>query len=52
MSLGYTAPDYHAAVLSFAEECVAAAPSSVTPQSLSGSNVTVASRSAEEEEAG
>ncbi|OMC56766.1 thioesterase [Mycobacterium sp. IS-836] len=52
MSLGYTAPDYHAAVLSFAEECVAAAPSSVTPQSLSDSNVTVASRSAEEEEAG
>ncbi|MGE2815786.1 alpha/beta hydrolase [Mycobacterium heidelbergense] len=49
MSLGYTAPDYHAAVLSFAEECVAAAPSSVTPQSLSDSNVTVASRSAEEE---
>lgn len=52
MSLGYTAPDYHAAVFSFAEECVAAAPSSVTPQSLSDSNVTVASRSAEEEEPG
>jgi pimeloyl-ACP methyl ester carboxylesterase len=49
ISLGYTAPEYHATVLSFAEECVAAAPSSVTPQSLSDPNVTVASRSAEEE---
>ena len=57
ISLGYTAPDYHAAVLAFAEECVDAAPSSsVTPQSLSNPNVTLASRSAEEgaaeEEAG
>lgn len=50
MSLGYTAPDYHAAVLSFAEECVADAASSVTPQSLSDSNVTVASCSADTED--
>jgi pimeloyl-ACP methyl ester carboxylesterase len=52
ISLGHTAADYHAKVLSFAEECVAArshpsASSSVTPQSLSDPNVTVASRSAE-----
>jgi pimeloyl-ACP methyl ester carboxylesterase len=51
ISLGYSAPAYHATVLSFAEECVAAAPSSVTPQSLSDPNVTVASRSTEDEEA-
>ncbi|HZC52403.1 MAG TPA: alpha/beta hydrolase [Mycobacterium sp.] len=52
ISLGYTAPDYHATVLSFVEECVVdgANPSSVTPQSLSDPNVTVESRSADEEE--
>jgi pimeloyl-ACP methyl ester carboxylesterase len=48
ISLGHTAADYHSKVLSFAEECVAAATSSnVTPQSLSDPNVTVASRSAD-----
>jgi pimeloyl-ACP methyl ester carboxylesterase len=51
ISLGYTAPAYHATVFSFAQECVAAAPSSVTPQSLSDPNVTVASRTPEDEEA-
>jgi pimeloyl-ACP methyl ester carboxylesterase len=40
ISLGYTAPAYHATVLSFADECVAA------PHS---SSVKLASRSAEEE---
>jgi pimeloyl-ACP methyl ester carboxylesterase len=50
ISLGNTAADYHSKVLSFAEECVAAATSSnVTPQSLSDPNVTVASRSADTE---
>jgi len=52
ISLGHTAADYHATVLAFAEECVAARSSSVTPQSLSDPNVTVASHSAEEEAAG
>ena len=48
ISLGHTAADYHSKVLSFAEECVAAAASSsVTTQSPSDPNVTVASRSAE-----
>jgi pimeloyl-ACP methyl ester carboxylesterase len=49
ISLGHTAADYHSTVFSFADECVAAASSSVTPQSLSDPNVTVASRSADEE---
>ena len=50
ISLGNAAADYHSKVLSFAEECVAAATSSnVTPQSLSDPNVTVASRSADTE---
>jgi hypothetical protein len=48
ISLGHTAADYHSTVFSFADECVAAASSSVTPQSLSDPSVTVASRSAEE----
>jgi len=49
MSLGHTAADYHAKVLAFANECATARPSSVTPQSLSDPNVTVASRSADNE---
>jgi pimeloyl-ACP methyl ester carboxylesterase len=50
ISLGYTAPAYHATVLSFAEECVAAAPSSsVKLASRSAPNVKLASPSAEEE---
>jgi pimeloyl-ACP methyl ester carboxylesterase len=49
LSLGHTAPAYHAKVLSFAEECVVARSSNVTPQSLSDPNVTVASRSADKE---
>jgi len=48
ISLGHTAGDYHSSVFSFAEDCIAAA-SSVTPQSLSDPNVTVASRSADAE---
>ncbi|HEY0225074.1 MAG TPA: alpha/beta hydrolase [Mycobacterium sp.] len=51
ISLGHTAPDYHAKVLAFVEECVAA-PSNVTPQSLSDPSVTAASRPEEEEAAG
>jgi pimeloyl-ACP methyl ester carboxylesterase len=48
ISLGHTAADYHAEVLSFADECVAAATApSVTPQSLSDPHVTVESRSAD-----
>ena len=49
LSLGHTAPAYHAKVLSFAEECVVTRSSNVTPQSLSDPNVTVASRSTDEE---
>jgi pimeloyl-ACP methyl ester carboxylesterase len=50
ISLGYTAPSYHATVVSFAEECVAAAASSsVKPASRSAPNVKLASPSAEEE---
>ena len=50
ISLGYTAPAYHATVLSFAQECVAAAPSSsVKLASRSAPNVRLASPSAEEE---
>jgi pimeloyl-ACP methyl ester carboxylesterase len=50
ISLGHTAPAYHAKVLAFADECVAARAhsidsSNVTAQSLSGPNVTVVSRS-------
>ncbi|WP_297776916.1 alpha/beta hydrolase [Mycobacterium sp.] len=50
ISLGHTAPEYHAKVLAFADECVAARAhsidsSNVTAQSLSGPNVTVVSRS-------
>jgi pimeloyl-ACP methyl ester carboxylesterase len=51
MSLGHSAADYHATVLSFAGECVAAS-SSVTPQSLSDPSVTATARSADEEAAG
>ena len=50
ISLGYTAPEYHATVLSFAEECVATPPASnVKLASRSAPNVELASRSAEEE---
>ena len=54
ISLGHTAADYHAQVFSFAAECVAgrgrsATSSSVTPQSSSDPNVTLASRSADTE---
>lgn len=49
MSLGHTAADYHAEVLSFAHECAAAGRSSVTPQSPSEPNATVASRSADDD---
>jgi pimeloyl-ACP methyl ester carboxylesterase len=49
ISLGHTAADYHATVLSFVEECVIARSSSVTAQSLSDPNVTVPSRSPDEE---
>lgn len=54
ISLGHTAPAYHAKVLSFAEECVAAhsgSPdsSNVTLPSPSDPNVTVVSRSPDEE---
>jgi pimeloyl-ACP methyl ester carboxylesterase len=45
ISLGRTAADYHATVFSFAEECA----SSVTLQSPSDPNVTVASRSADDQ---
>ncbi|WP_297848877.1 alpha/beta hydrolase [Mycobacterium sp.] len=50
ISLGHTASAYHAKVLAFADECVAARAhsidsSNVTAQSLSGPNVTVVSRS-------
>ncbi len=51
MSLGHSAADYHATVLSFAGECVAAS-SSVTPQSLSDPSVAAMSRPADEEAAG
>ncbi|MBW0016113.1 MAG: alpha/beta hydrolase [Mycobacterium sp.] len=52
ISLGHTAPAYHANVLAFADQCVAAAASSsVTPQSLSGPSETVTSPSATDEEA-
>ena len=51
MSLGHSAADYHATVLSFAGECVAAS-SSVTPQSLSDPSVAATSRPADEEAAG
>lgn len=51
ISLGHTAADYHAKVLAFVEECLPAPPSSnVTPQSPSESNVTVTSRSTDEDE--
>lgn len=54
ISLGHTAPAYHAQVLSFAEECVAARSgspdsSNVTVPSPSDPNVTVVSRSPDEE---
>lgn len=54
MSLGHTAPAYHAKVLSFAEECVAARSgspdcSNVTVPSPSGPNVAVVSRSPDED---
>lgn len=50
ISLGHTAPAYHAKVLSFADDCVGARSqspdsSNVTAQSLSDPNVTVVSRS-------
>lgn len=48
LSLGHTAADYHAKVLSFVQECAAAA-SCVTPRSLSNPGVTAVSRSADEE---
>lgn len=49
ISLGHTAPGYHAKVLAFAGDCVDARTdspdsSNVTAQSLSGPNVTVVSR--------
>ncbi len=49
LSLGHTAADYHAKVLSFADDCVAARSSSVKPDSRSGANVKLASRSADGE---
>jgi pimeloyl-ACP methyl ester carboxylesterase len=51
ISLGHSAAQYHAEVLSFADECVTTS-SGITPQSLSSPSVTAASHSAEEEEAG
>ncbi|BBX63438.1 thioesterase [Mycobacterium saskatchewanense] len=49
ISLGHTAADYHAKVFSFADECVAAQASTVTPQSPSEPNVAVASNTADSE---
>lgn len=49
MSLGHAAGAYHGRVLSFVDECVATRSSNVTTSSPSGANVTVASRSADEE---
>ncbi|MGF2945633.1 alpha/beta hydrolase [Mycobacterium sp. Lab-001] len=46
LSLGHTAAQYHAKVLSFVQDCAKAA-SSVTPASPSDPNVAAASRSAE-----
>jgi hypothetical protein len=51
ISLGHTAPDYHAKVLSFVDECVAAAPApNVNVASHSAPNVKLASHSAAQEE--
>lgn len=54
ISLGHTAADYHAKVLAFADECVGAradspGSSNVTAQSPSDPNVTVVSRSPDDE---
>ncbi len=47
LSLGHSAADYHATVLSFVGECAAARSSSVKPDSRSSPTVKPASRSAE-----
>lgn len=55
ISLGHSAADYHRKVFAFVDECAALSatrpdrPASVTPQSLSEPNVTVASRPAADE---
>lgn len=49
MSLGHTAAAYHAKVLAFADDCVAARGSNVTPPSLSDPKVPAASRSTKAE---